>query len=223
VWGEKFGLRILEGYGATETAPVLAINTPMHYRAGTVGRFLPGIRHRLEPVPGIAEGGRLAVAGPNVMRGYLRAERPGIIEAPPAGWYDTGDIVSLDAAGFVTILGRARRFTKIAGEMVSLAAVEEAATQLWPEQHHAVVVQQDARRGEALVLVTDRAGADRATLLAAAKSRGLGDIAVPKEIVVVERLPLLGTGKVDYPAVEKLVSARGDAPEKAGVVASGAG
>jgi acyl-[acyl-carrier-protein]-phospholipid O-acyltransferase / long-chain-fatty-acid--[acyl-carrier-protein] ligase len=223
VWGEKFGLRILEGYGATETAPVLAINTPMHYRAGTVGRFLPGIRHRLEPVPGIAEGGRLAVAGPNVMRGYLRAERPGIIEAPPAGWYDTGDIVSLDAAGFVTILGRARRFAKIAGEMVSLAAVEEAATQLWPEQHHAVVVQQDARRGEALVLVTDRAGADRATLLAAAKSRGLGDIAVPKEIVVVERLPLLGTGKVDYPAVEKLVSARGDAPEKAGVVASGAG
>ncbi|MDB5405774.1 MAG: Acyl-CoA synthetase/AMP-acid ligase [Rhodospirillales bacterium] len=220
-WGEKFGLRILEGYGATETAPVLTINTPMHYRAGTVGRFLPGIRHRIDPVPGIAEGGRLAVAGANIMKGYLRVDYPGVFETPPAGWYDTGDIVSLDAAGFVTILGRAKRFAKIAGEMVSLAAIEEVAVQLWPDQHHAVVVQPDARRGEALVLVTDRAEADRAALLAAAKSHGLGEIAVPKAIVVIERLPLLGTGKVDYPAVERLVAERGAAAAAADVSVAG--
>jgi acyl-[acyl-carrier-protein]-phospholipid O-acyltransferase/long-chain-fatty-acid--[acyl-carrier-protein] ligase len=223
VWGEKFGLRILEGYGATETAPVLAINTPMHYRAGTVGRFLPGIRHRLDPVPGIAEGGRLAVAGPNVMKGYLRVDNPGVIETPPDGWYDTGDIVALDAAGFVTILGRAKRFAKIAGEMVSLAAVEELAAQLWPEQRHAVVVQPDARRGEALILVTERSDADRGALLAAARSRGLGEIAVPKEIVVVERLPLLGTGKLDYPAVEKLAAARDGAAPAADATAASVG
>jgi acyl-[acyl-carrier-protein]-phospholipid O-acyltransferase/long-chain-fatty-acid--[acyl-carrier-protein] ligase len=219
-WGEKFGLRILEGYGATETAPVLSINTLMQFRTGTVGRFLPGISHRLDPVPGIAEGGRLFVAGPNVMKGYLRVERPGVIEPPPGGWYDTGDIVALDPESFVTILGRAKRFAKIAGEMVSLAAVEEVAAQLWPDQLHAVIAQADARRGEALILVTERREPDRATLLAAAKESGLSEIAVPKEIVVMERLPLLGSGKIDYPAVEKLVAARAGAPAES-VAAAG--
>ncbi len=97
-WSEKFGLRILEGYGATETAPALATNTPMHFRAGTVGRLLPGIDWRLEPVAGIEDGGRLVVSGPNVMLGYLRAEAPGRLEPPAGGSYDTGDIVSVDAA-----------------------------------------------------------------------------------------------------------------------------
>jgi acyl-[acyl-carrier-protein]-phospholipid O-acyltransferase / long-chain-fatty-acid--[acyl-carrier-protein] ligase len=206
VWSEKFGIRILEGYGATETAPALAVNTPMHFRAGTVGRMLPGISHRLERVDGIVTGGRLLVQGPNVMLGYLRAERPGVLEPPVDGWYDTGDIVDIDGEGFITIKGRAKRFAKVAGEMVPLGAVEELAAQLWPTVAHAVVAVPDARRGEQLVLVTEQAEASRAALSAAARSRGLPEIFVPREIVPVATVPILGTGKIDYVSVLRLVS-----------------
>jgi acyl-[acyl-carrier-protein]-phospholipid O-acyltransferase/long-chain-fatty-acid--[acyl-carrier-protein] ligase len=201
VWAEKFGLRILEGYGATETAPAIATNTPMQFKAGTVGRFLPGLDYRLEPVPGITRGARLSVHGPNVMLGYLRVERPGVLEPPADGWYDTGDIVDIDADGFVTILGRAKRFAKIAGEMVPLGAVEDLVASQWPSAMHAVVAVPDARRGEALVLVTDREDADRQALLAQAQKNGLPELFVPKIILAMKRLPLLGSGKIDYVAV----------------------
>jgi acyl-[acyl-carrier-protein]-phospholipid O-acyltransferase/long-chain-fatty-acid--[acyl-carrier-protein] ligase len=210
-WSEKFGLRILEGYGATETSPVIAINTPMHYRAGTVGRKLPGMKHVIEKVAGIAEGGRLVVAGPNVMLGYLRASKPGELEKPLDDWYDTGDIVTFDGEGFITIHGRAKRFAKVAGEMVSLALVEERAAELWPDSHHAVIALPDPKRGEQLVLVTDHQGAARDALLAASRQHGLGEIFVPKTILVVARVPLLATGKVDYPAVVALAEKREDA------------
>ena len=148
-WAEKFGLRILEGYGATEMSPVIAVNTPMQFKAGTAGRFLPGIDWRLEPVPGVAEGGRLILKGPNLMLGYLRAETPGRLEPPEAGVYDTGDIVSVDARGFVTILGRLKRFAKVGGEMVSLAAVESAIAALWPDRRHAVIALARCAQGRA--------------------------------------------------------------------------
>jgi acyl-[acyl-carrier-protein]-phospholipid O-acyltransferase / long-chain-fatty-acid--[acyl-carrier-protein] ligase len=147
IFMEKFGLRILEGYGVTETAPVLALNTPMFNRFGTVGRILPGMEVRLDPVPGIEDGGRLFVRGPNVMLGYLRAEHPGVLEPPAEGWHDTGDIVSIDAEGFVTIKGRAKRFAKVGGEMISLAAVEQLAGSLWPDAHSVVVTRADPRKG----------------------------------------------------------------------------
>jgi acyl-[acyl-carrier-protein]-phospholipid O-acyltransferase/long-chain-fatty-acid--[acyl-carrier-protein] ligase len=198
VWFEKFGLRILEGYGATETSPGIAVNTPMHFKAGTVGRFLPGIDHRLEPVPGIDAGGRLFVRGPNVMLGYLRAERPGALEPPVDGWYDTGDIVDVDAEGFVTIKGRAKRFAKIAGEMVPLGAVEEFVSTVWPAATHAIVAVADPKRGEQLALVTDCAQAQRSALAAAARSAGLPELFVPRLIIAVPAVPILGTGKVDY-------------------------
>jgi acyl-[acyl-carrier-protein]-phospholipid O-acyltransferase / long-chain-fatty-acid--[acyl-carrier-protein] ligase len=208
VWAEKFGLRILEGYGVTETAPVLAINTPMFSRPGTVGRFLPGIEARLEPVPGVEEGGRLFVRGPNVMLGYLRADQPGVLQPAEDGWHDTGDIVAIDRDGFVTIKGRAKRFAKIGGEMISLAAVEALAAELWPEATSAVASEADPRRGERLVLVTDRKDATRAALQAHARNKGASDLMVPAHILFADKVPLLGTGKVDLVGVAQLVRER---------------
>ncbi len=205
-YAEKFGLRILEGYGVTETAPVLAINTPMFNKFGTVGRIMPGMEARLEPVPGIDEGGRLFVKGPNVMLGYLRTENPGVLERPPEGWHDTGDIVTIDAQGFIAIKGRAKRFAKIAGEMVSLAAVETLAAQLWPDRLSAVAAVPDARKGEKLILVTQQDGATRAAFQAFARSRNAADLMVPAEVIVVDKVPVLGSGKLDYAGVNTLVA-----------------
>ena len=208
VWSDRFGLRILEGYGATETAPVLAVNTPMHFRAGTVGRLVPGMTARLEPVPGVDEGGRLFVTGPNVMLGYLLADQPGVLKPPPGREYDTGDIVDIDAEGFLRILGRAKRFAKIAGEMVSLAAVENLAAKTWPEHAHAVVALPDPRKGEQLVLVTETPGATREALLATAQAEGAIELVVPRVILTIDAVPVLGTGKIDYPAVGDLAATR---------------
>jgi acyl-[acyl-carrier-protein]-phospholipid O-acyltransferase / long-chain-fatty-acid--[acyl-carrier-protein] ligase len=205
MFADKFGLRILEGYGATETAPVLAVNTPMHFKAGSVGRLLPGISHRIEQVPGIAEGGKLLVTGPNVMAGYLKADMPGVLQPPPEGWYDTGDIVSIDAHGYVKIQGRAKRFAKLGGEMVSLTAIEAMVSKLWPDHVHAAVTRADERKGEAIVLVTTKQDASTDELLAFARGEGVSELGVPKELRLVDALPVLATGKTDYVSVEKLV------------------
>jgi acyl-[acyl-carrier-protein]-phospholipid O-acyltransferase/long-chain-fatty-acid--[acyl-carrier-protein] ligase len=204
LFSERFGVRVLEGYGATETAPALAINTAMHNRPGSVGRLLPGIETRLDPVPGVAEGGRLQVRGPNVMLGYLRASAPGVLEAPEDGWYDTGDIVRLDEAGFLFIQGRAKRFAKIAGEMVSMTAAEMLASQLWPDFAHAVIALPDPRKGEQLLLVTTNPAAETTALLSFARERGIAELMVPRGLRVVDAIPVLGTGKTDYPGVQRL-------------------
>lgn len=203
-WSDRYGVRIFEGYGTTETAPVLSMNSPMYNRRGSVGRLAPGIEHRLEPVPGIDGGGRLWVRGPNVMSGYLRTEQPGRLQPPPHGWYDTGDIVSIDAGGFITIQGRAKRFAKIGGEMVSLAAVEGMAAGLWPEHRHAAVSLPDAKKGERLVLISDHPDADREALAAFARERGIAAIQLPARVLVVREVPLLGSGKTDYRGVMEL-------------------
>jgi acyl-[acyl-carrier-protein]-phospholipid O-acyltransferase/long-chain-fatty-acid--[acyl-carrier-protein] ligase len=206
LYAEKFGLRILEGYGVTETAPVLALNTPMFNRFGTVGRIVPGIETRLEKVAGIDEGARLHVRGPNIMLGYLRSENPGVLEPPVEGWHDTGDIVAIDAQGFVAIKGRAKRFAKIGGEMISLAAVENLAGACWPGARVAVVAQPDPRKGERMILCTEEASATRADFMKVAKTQGASELMIPAQVLVVEKLPLLGSGKVDYPAVARLVA-----------------
>jgi acyl-[acyl-carrier-protein]-phospholipid O-acyltransferase/long-chain-fatty-acid--[acyl-carrier-protein] ligase len=202
VWQEKFGIRILEGYGATETSPVLSLNTPTHFKQGTVGRLLPGIEHYLQTVEGISEGGRLVVKGPNIMRGYLLPDQPGVIQPAKTdqgeGWYDTGDIVTVDEQGFVTIAGRAKRFAKIAGEMVSLTLVEQLAGACWPEHEHIVVCIPDAKKGEQLVLLTTHENATRQELQKTVKQMGNSELTVPRLFIYQERLPLLGTGKVDY-------------------------
>ncbi len=204
-WSDKFGIRILEGYGATETSPAISTNTPMHFKPGTVGRFLPGIGHHLEAVPGIDDGGRLIVSGPNVMLGYLRADNPGVLHPPGGDGYDTGDIVSVDAEGYITILGRVKHFAKVAGEMVSLTAVEAQISALWPDSDHAVITLPDSRKGEQLVLVTEYADADRGAIQAHIRNCGGTELMVPKRIIVADRIPLLGSGKVDYAGVGNLV------------------
>ncbi|MDQ0394517.1 acyl-[ACP]--phospholipid O-acyltransferase [Labrys monachus] len=207
-YNEKFGLRILEGYGVTETSPVLALNTPMFNRNGTVGRVLPGMETRLDPVPGIEEGGRLHVRGPNVMQGYLKADQPGRIMRPEGGWHDTGDIVAIDSQGFVAIKGRAKRFAKIGGEMVSLAAVEGLLADLWPETPVAVLAAPDPRKGERLVLVTTTKQANRSDVVAHLKQKHAADLMMPSEIIVLDTMPLMGTGKTDYVALERLMRER---------------
>jgi acyl-[acyl-carrier-protein]-phospholipid O-acyltransferase/long-chain-fatty-acid--[acyl-carrier-protein] ligase len=202
LWFEKFGLRIFEGYGATETAPVLAVNTPMAFRSGTVGQMLPGIEHRLVPVPGIDGGGLLHVRGPNLMSGYLRFEKPGELEPPAsdigAGWYSTGDIVTFDEDAYVRIVGRVKRFAKVAGEMVSLEVVEKMAVSASPAAVHAASTQADAQRGETIVLFTTDGELSRDRLQTVARDAGWPEIAVPRKILRVDSLPLLGTGKLDY-------------------------
>jgi acyl-[acyl-carrier-protein]-phospholipid O-acyltransferase/long-chain-fatty-acid--[acyl-carrier-protein] ligase len=217
VYMEKFGLRILEGYGVTETSPVLALNTPMFNKFSTVGRLLPAMQARLEKVEGVDEGGRLVVKGPNVMLGYLRADRPGVLEAPPDGWYDTGDIVTIDEQGYIAIKGRAKRFAKIGGEMISLAAVEMLAGELWPNNISAVAALPDPRKGERLILVTDKHGATRSDFQAYARSKHASELMSPAEVIVVDKLPLLGSGKVDYMTLQKFV--RDQAAAKATVAA----
>jgi len=195
----KTGTVLLEGYGATECSPVLAVNLPDANLAGTVGTLLPGIEARLEPVEGISEAGRLVVRGPNVMAGYMLPSAPGTIAPPADGWHDTGDIVTIED-GFISIRGRAKRFAKIGGEMVSLAAVESLAAGLWPDAQHVVINLPDARKGEQLVLVTDKPDADKEGLIAYAKKQGFAELWVPRAVLVVSAIPVLGSGKVDYPA-----------------------
>ncbi len=205
---EKYGTEIIEGYGATECSPVVALNTPEANRPGSVGQLLPGIEHRLEPVEGIHEGGRLLVRGGNVMRGYLLPGGDGKLVPPEDGWHDTGDIVSVDDDNFVTIKGRAKRFAKLGGEMVSLGAIEALASGLWPEHSHIAVTIDDGRKGERVVLVTDQETAARPDMLKYARGEGVPELWVPRAIMVVEAIPILGSGKADYAGAQKLVEER---------------
>jgi acyl-[acyl-carrier-protein]-phospholipid O-acyltransferase/long-chain-fatty-acid--[acyl-carrier-protein] ligase len=211
VFAQRFGgVPVVEGYGATEAAPVLALNQPQDNRRGTVGRLLPGLETRIEPVEGIASGGRLFVRGPNIMQGYL-VHQADSLEDLPGGWLDTGDIVDIDEDGFVRILGRVKRFAKIGGEMVSLTAVEGLAEAVWPEGRHAVVAISDPKKGERLVLVTDRHDAEVAPLAAFARTNGAPELSVPKKIMKVEAVPVLGTGKTDYAAIQEMVETEAQA------------
>ncbi len=204
LWREKFNLEICEGYGATECAPVISCNTPEHNQHGSVGKMICGIEHRLEPVKGLDEGGRLFVRGENIMQGYFRVESPSVLEPPKDGWHDTGDIVTINDEGYVTIRGRAKRFAKIGGEMVSLAGVEAYASTLWPEHTHAVVGIEHKTKGEQLVLITDHDEANRHDLSAWAKTHGVPDLFIPKKFVFVEEIPMLATGKTDYGELGRL-------------------
>jgi len=208
-WARRFGARVLEGYGATECSPTLTANTPLNPRFGTAGRFLPGIEYKFEPVEGVPEGGRLWVRGPNIMRGYLNQEANEKFLAGQ-GWYDTGDIASVDEDGFVQILGRLKRFAKISGEMVSLTAAEEALAGAFPQYglrfQIAVLARPDPDRGECLVAVSNERRLGLEEVRAAIRARGLSNLYVPRQIQYLREIPKLGTGKVDHRELQKLMA-----------------
>lgn len=206
----KYDVELLEGYGVTEAAPVISANQPGANRAGTVGHLVPHLECRIDPVEGIREGGRLFVRGPNVMLGYLRPERPGEIVPPPDGWHDTGDVVSLDEDGYLAIRGRLKRFAKIGGETVSLTVVENCASALWPDYAHAAICTPDGRKGEAIVLVTTNPDAERNDLLVWVRNHGVPELAVPKRVIAVADIPVLGTGKTDYVSVARMAAEAAD-------------
>ena len=210
IWLNKFGIRILEAYGVTEASPAIAANTPMYYKAGSVGRFLPKIEYFLKPVEGIQNGGRLCVKGPNIMLGYMKPENPGVIEAPFVeklgnDWYDTGDIVSVDSECYITILGREKRFAKIAGEMISLVAVEELVSKIDNCQSmHAAICVPDDKKGEQILLFTTIKDLTREQIAKEAKEMAVSELYIPKIIVVIIEIPLLASGKTDYLKISEL-------------------
>lgn len=213
-WLRKFSKRVMEAYGVTETSPAIAVSTVHANKPGSIGLPLPGIKFRIEPEEGINVGGRLLVAGPNVMRGYMYADRPGEVVPPPDGWHDTGDIVTVDEQGYLFIVGRVKRFAKIAGEMVPLGRLEEIFNRLAGDANNfAVVAIDDAKRGEQLVFVTSSLSLGRKELLACMRDAGMPELWVPRTVLAVEEFPLLPTGKTDYPAVISLaMAARADQP-----------
>ncbi|MEI8236175.1 MAG: AMP-binding protein [Methylococcaceae bacterium] len=203
LWQDKFGIRILEGYGATETSPVVSVNTPMDYKAGTVGRILPHINYRLEPVDGIEEAGRLHVQGPSIMLGYLLSTSAGVLQPTESiygkGWYDTGDIVHVDDDGFLSIRGRSKRFAKVGGEMVSLTVVEQLAMKAWENANHAAISLPDIKKGEQIILITTQKQATVSEL--SKSSTGVTAINLPKKILFIDTIPVMTTGKTDYVAL----------------------
>jgi acyl-[acyl-carrier-protein]-phospholipid O-acyltransferase / long-chain-fatty-acid--[acyl-carrier-protein] ligase len=211
LWRERFGKDIFEGYGVTETAPVVAVNTRIFSAEGTVGRLMPHMDYVLEPVEGITLGGRLLLRGPNVMKGYIRPEEPGVIVPPEQGWFDTGDICTVDDFGFIRIVGRAKRFAKIGGEMVSLSAAEQLFTALVGEEAKlGIVALPDPKKGERLVAVTTTVGLSRTDFVAHAKGQGAQDLMVPHSVLTISDadFPLLGSGKTNYPALNEWVKAQ---------------
>jgi len=206
LWADKFGIRILEGYGATETAPVASVNTPMDFKMNTVGQLMPEMKYKLEKIEGIEDAGQLHVSGPNIMQGYLLSNNPGKLVTPESkfgkGWYDTGDIVNIDEDGFISIRGRSKRFAKVSGEMVSLTAVEAHAAKAWPDAQHASTSLSDPKKGEQVILLTTQKNANSKQLSISAE--GVHAISLPKKIFVVNAIPVFATGKTNYPEVTKL-------------------
>lgn len=203
-YAQKFGVRILEGYGATECSPAITINSLTEPKVGSTGRFLPGIEWRLEPVEGVEGvegGGRLFVRGPNIMRGYLNPDADAKFQAL-GGWYDTGDLARVDDEGFVFLLGRLKRFAKVSGEMVSLTAVEDALAGAFPQFGQrfqaAVIAVPDEDKGEKLIAVSNEPKLTVELVRAAIRTKGLGNLCVPREVRAVREIPKLGTGKVNH-------------------------
>ena len=204
IWSEKFGVRIFEGYGATECSPFIAVNGFLHHSKGSVGRILAGMEYKLREVDGIKEGKELLVKGPNIMQGYMRYDKPLELDPPKDGWYDTGDIVSIDEDGYIYIKGRSKRFAKIGGEMVSLLSVEMVIEKRWPGYITGAVNIPDAKKGEQIVLITTCKDITKEEMIAVFKAAGVTELGIPSRVITTDEPPLLGTGKFNYVAAKEL-------------------
>ncbi len=208
---EKHGITLLEGYGTTETSPVISVNTPDANKPGSVGRVIPGVQIRIEDYetgeecpPGKV--GRILVKGDLVMKGYLDDLEETSLRLRK-GWYDTGDMGYLDEEGFLWHAGRLKRFVKIGGEMVSLVRVENVIERYLPSDVECCVVElPDPIKGARIVVAVTKPINEKEILKKIANE--LPNIALPRHFIVIEDLPKMGSGKIDFRKTTELVQER---------------
>lgn len=211
MWMEHSGVRMMEAYGSTECSPVMTANNGIFNKFGSIGKLLPGMQYKIEPVDGIETGGELCVKGPNVMLGYYMPDNPGVLVPPADGWYHTGDVVDLDEIGFFTIKDRIKRFAKIGGEMVSLNAVQDmvidATKNMEGDFNYGVVAVPHESKGEQIVLVTNNHDVTSGLLHEYVKNNGMSELYLPRVILYHDKLPVFATGKSDNVTLKKEVMA----------------
>ncbi len=210
IWMERLGIRVLEAYGATECSPVVSANNRIFNRFGSIGKLLPAIEYKIEPVPGIEKGGELVVRGPNIMMGYILPDNPGVLVPLEGGWYHTGDVVEIDEIGFVYIRDRIKRFAKIGGEMVSLNAVHEMVCKAYEtdgEFQYGVVAIPHESKGEQIVLATNNRNVSQDGLHTYIRANAMSELFLPRIILYMEKLPVFATGKADNVTLKKIVLA----------------
>jgi acyl-[acyl-carrier-protein]-phospholipid O-acyltransferase/long-chain-fatty-acid--[acyl-carrier-protein] ligase len=207
---DRFGVRVNNAYGLTEASPGVAMNVPGAHERGTVGRPLPGVELKFEPVADMPECFELSVKGPNVMLGYLKHDLPGVIQPPPGGWHATGDIVGVTAKNSLKIVSRSSRIAKPGGEKVALddiEAVANAASKM-KDVVNATICKLDPDDGDTIVLFTTDKDLKADALARAAKEIGVSQLGMPKnkDIHVLPEIPKLPTGKNNYTALKKLLA-----------------
>ena len=209
MWMERLGIRVMEAYGATECSPVISANNRIFNRFGSIGKLLPAIKYKIEPVDGIEKGGELVVKGPNIMLGYIMSENPGVLVPLDGGWYHTGDVVDIDEIGFVYIKDRIKRFAKIGGEMVSLNAVQEMVCKAYEwmgaDFQYGVVSVPHESKGEQIVLVSNNKQVSQNVLHDYIKNNGMSELFLPRVILYRDSLPVFATGKMDNVSLKKIV------------------
>ncbi len=203
---ERLGTRLMEAYGTTECSPAVAGNNMVFNKFGTIGKLCPGMECRLEKVDGIERGGELVVKGPNVMKGYIFADNPGVLVPPHNGWYHTGDVVEIDEIGFITIKDRIKRFAKVGGEMISLKAVENMINSAFSGRDDfccGVVAVPHEQKGEQIVVVTNEKTLNTEMLREFIKQNGYPELYLPRQIIYRDKIPMSATGKVDNVTLKK--------------------
>ena len=205
---EKHNISLLEGYGATETSPAISVNTRSANKPGSVGRPIQGVEVRLENYETgdacrVGEIGKILVKGANVMKGYFDDFEETTLHIRH-GWYDTGDMGYMDEDGFLWHVGRLKRFLKIGGEMVSLVKVEDVLEKLLPPDVSCCVVEVPDQLKGAKIVAAVTQKLDEKTILRQ-MAQQLPTIALPKQFVVIEDLPKMASGKIDFRKITDLV------------------